>query len=150
MRGDLTGKMLVEAAAVVGRGGGGEAGPVALGLGGERELADDERRPAGVEQRAVHAAGLVLEDAQVDDLARQPFRLLLAVALHGADQHQQPLPDLAGDRAVDGDGGRGNTLDERAHEDLRKTSLTSTAIADCGAVRSGLYQSDMLQRVVIL
>src|SRR5690606_21019211 len=42
LRGDSGRKMLVEALALVGRGRGGEARPVAFGLRGERELADDE------------------------------------------------------------------------------------------------------------
>ena len=107
--------MLVEPAAVVGRGGGGEAGTVALRLGRQRELADDEGSPAGVEHGAVHAAGLVPEDAQVGDFPRQPGRLRLAVALHGADQHDQPRADGRNGAAIDRDGGGSGALDERAH-----------------------------------
>ena len=43
----------------------------ARGVAVERELADDERGAAGVEQRPVHRAGVVVEDAQVRDLGRE-------------------------------------------------------------------------------
>ena len=47
----------------------------------QRELADDERRPAGIEQRAVQAALVVLEDAQPRHFAGQAHRVVLAVLL---------------------------------------------------------------------
>jgi hypothetical protein len=114
--------MLVEAFALVRRGGSGEAGAVALGLRRQRELADDQRRAAGVEQRAVHAAGLVPKNAQIDDFARQPFGFFFPIALHGADQHEKAGPDLAGGPAIDGDGSGGDTLDEGSHLRRNKRS----------------------------
>src|SRR5690606_37260042 len=109
------GKMLVEALAFVGRGGGGEAGAVALRLGGERELADDEGSTPGVQQRAVHAAFLVAEDAQVRDLAREPGGLFLGVAAHGADKNSQARAYRSRDGFVHGDGRLRNALDEGSH-----------------------------------
>ena len=45
-------------------------------VGDQRELADDERVPARVEQAAVELALLVLEDPQARDLAREPLGVL--------------------------------------------------------------------------
>ena len=41
------------------------------GVAVERELADDQRGAAGVEQRTIHRAGVVVEDPQVRDLRRE-------------------------------------------------------------------------------
>ena len=50
-----------------------EARAVALArIRDKRELADDERRAAGVEQAAVELTGVVLEDPQASDLRGQP------------------------------------------------------------------------------
>ena len=55
----------------------------------ERELADDERGAAGVEQRAVHHAVVVVEHAQVRDLRRELGRAGLGVVVRHADEHAQ-------------------------------------------------------------
>jgi hypothetical protein len=59
----------------------------------ERELADDERGAARVEHRAVELAGLVLEDAQPGDLAREAFRVRVAVAVGDAEKDEQARAD---------------------------------------------------------
>src|SRR5579859_1538011 len=82
-RSDVCRKMLVEAVAVFWRGGGRETRAVALGLGCERELADDKCLSARIEQRAAHATTIVPEDAQVRDFAREPFSFPLRIASHG-------------------------------------------------------------------
>ena len=112
---DLAGEMLVEPLAGLGRGGGREAGAVALGLGGEGELANDERRAARVEERAVHPPLVVAEDAQVRRLAREPRALRLGVAAHRADEDDEARSDLADDLAADGDARAGVRWIERAH-----------------------------------
>jgi hypothetical protein len=109
-------EVLVEALAELGRRGGREAGAVALGFGGQRELADDEGRAADVEERAVHPALGVAEDAQVRDLAGEARRARLGIALHGADEHDQAFGDGAGGAAVDRDARLGGALDEGAHQ----------------------------------
>ena len=42
----------------------------------ERELADDERLAGDIDERAVEAAGVVLEDPERRDLRSEPIRLL--------------------------------------------------------------------------
>ncbi len=49
-------------------------------VGEQRELADHERGAAGVEERAVEAARVVLEDAQPRDLAGESHGVLLPIA----------------------------------------------------------------------
>ena len=130
--GDGLRKMLVETPALIRRGGRGKARPVALRLGGQRELADDEGGAAGVDERAVHAAGIVLENPQVDHLARQPVGLGLAIAGHGADQHEKTGADLADGFAGDCDGSGGDALDEGSHGGTSTARLArEEAISAC-------------------
>src|SRR5690606_34853741 len=70
---------------------------------------------ADVEQRPIHAVVLVGEDAQLRGPLRQALRVGVAVALHGAHEHQQATADLAGDLVVDGDGCAAYPLDEATH-----------------------------------
>ena len=64
------------------------------GVRDQRELADDERRAAGVEQRAVELAGVVLEDPQPRDLARETLGLLRRVPVRDAEQDEEAGADL--------------------------------------------------------
>src|SRR5581483_3907544 len=73
---------LVERLGDLRAGGAGEARAVAAArVREQRELADDERCAAGVEERAVEAARFVGEDPQLPRLAREPHRRGLVVAL---------------------------------------------------------------------
>ena len=68
----------------------GERRPVApRRVGDERELADDERGAADVEERAVELAVVALEDAQARDLAGEAFRFGLRVAVGDAEQDER-------------------------------------------------------------
>ena len=66
----------------------------------------------------------------------------VVVALHGADQDQEALADLAHHRAVDADGGLGDALDERPHASscaqggLAPGRLTVMAAARVPSVRA--------------
>ena len=71
--------------------------------------------PAARQDREVHLAGLALEDAQVGDLAREQPGLVVAVALHGADENQHAVADLADRLPGNIDAGLGDPLDERPH-----------------------------------
>jgi hypothetical protein len=85
-------------------GGAGEAGPIAAAdVGGQGELADHQGLAADVDDRAVHLAGVVLEDAQVDDLARQEVYLAFAIAVLHAQQHEKPGPDRRDSLSIDRD-----------------------------------------------
>src|SRR5690349_11917190 len=89
-----------------------EARAVALRrVGEERELADDERRAAGLEERAVELAGVVLEDAQARDLAGEALRSGGVVA--GADAEQDAEPGA--DRSPGGRARADDALDDRSH-----------------------------------
>lgn len=72
---------LVEVARQVGRGGTREAGAGAfVQPPGQRELADDERVAARIEQAAVHAASVVGKDAQAGHAVGQPGTGRIVVA----------------------------------------------------------------------
>ena len=99
----------------------------------ERELADGEDGAAGVGDRAVHHAGVVGEDAQRDDLAREPVAVLVGVVGRDAGQDQQAGSDRGDGGAVDRDRGLAHPLDQCPHAafivayrftTLRLTSLT--------------------------
>ena len=79
----------------------GKAGPVALvGVGDERELADDEDRAARVQDAAVELAFRVLEDAQAGGTAGEPAGLFLGVVLGDAEENAEAGADLADDVTV--------------------------------------------------
>ncbi len=84
-------------------------------IGEQRELRDDERLAAGVDQRAVEAASLVGEQAQFGALAGHPARPGGVVALCDADEHEETRTDGAHDVVTDGDTGPGHTLQDDAH-----------------------------------
>jgi hypothetical protein len=91
-----------------------EARAVALRrVGEERELADDERRAAGLEERAVELAGVVLEDTELPDLRREPLGPRAVVITRDAEQDEQPRADLADGLAADADGRARDALDDR-------------------------------------
>lgn len=95
-------ELLVKPFGLVGRAGAGEGGPVALlAVGVQRELRNDERLSVHIGKRAVRLAVLVLEDAQLEDLAPQPLDLLRAVVRAHAQQDQVPVLARAHRFAVD-------------------------------------------------
>src|SRR4051812_25913461 len=65
----------------------------------QRELTDDERRAADVQEREVEAP-VGLEDPQPRDLPREPRRRLLPVASRHAEQDEQAATDGADDAPV--------------------------------------------------
>jgi hypothetical protein len=67
-------------------------------LGDERELADDERRAAGVEQRAVELAGVALEDAETRDLRGEAIRFGFRIAVRDPEEDNEARADLASGR----------------------------------------------------
>ncbi len=81
----------------------------------ERELADDERLAADVEQRAVRPALVILEDPQLADPARERVGRRLVIAVADAEQHEESTADRADRPAVDPDLGPADPLQERAH-----------------------------------
>src|SRR5438552_9746665 len=67
-----------------------QARPAALAhVGEQRELRDDERRAADVDQAEVHPPRLVGENAQIDDLVREPLhRAVLVIRRRTHQQHE--------------------------------------------------------------
>jgi hypothetical protein len=65
----------------------------------QRELRDDTEGPAHIEQRPVHLALVVEEDAQMHQLLCEQLRIFLSVVPPDADQRQEPLLHH-GDRLV--------------------------------------------------
>ena len=53
---------------------------------------------ADVGDRAIHHAGVVVEDAQRHDLAREPIAVVVAVVGRDAGEHEQARADGADDR----------------------------------------------------
>lgn len=105
------------------RSGFGEARAVALPrVGDQRELADDERCTARVEQAAIEAAGLVLEDAQPRDAAGETLRGRLVVGTRDPEQRAEARADLARRLAVDRDAGSGDALDDCSQSRSRTRS----------------------------
>ena len=92
--------------------------PFCADLRQQRELADDERRAAGVEERAIEATGVVREDPEPRDLAGQPLGVFLGVALRDSEQHEQADADLAAHVSVDADAGAADALDDDPHAEL--------------------------------
>ncbi len=103
-----------------------EARPIALAhVGAQGELADHEHAAAHVQDRAVHLAGVVLEDPQVRDLAGEEGGFALAVAVLDAEQHEEAAADRSDHPVADGDARLAHPLHQRFH---RSTSVWSTLI----------------------
>ncbi|SRR5579875_717757 len=86
----------------------GAASPASIGV--EGELRDDQHFAANIEQRTVHLAFIVAEDAQVDNFISQGLDLNLAITLAYSQQDQQTLTYLAHDLPVYGHAGMTDTL----------------------------------------
>ena len=71
------------------------------GVAGEGEVGDEEDRAAGVGDGAVHLAGVVLEDADLGELARGPFEVGVGVGDREADEGKEAGVDGGAGLAVD-------------------------------------------------
>ena len=100
-----------------------EARAVSLaGVGDERELTDDQRLARDVEERAVEAAALVLEDPEPCDLAGERPSVLLAVAGGDAEQHDDTGPAGADHLTLDRDRGFAHPLHDRTHRRIVRSA----------------------------
>lgn len=107
---------LVEGDGAIGVGGAMPAGAGAFfGAGEEGELADQENPTAAVEDAAVHDAGVVVEEAEVDDLRSEPVDVVGGIGLLDAEKDEEAGGDGAGDFIFDGDGGGADSLEDGAH-----------------------------------
>ena len=133
-------------------------------VGEERELADDERLAADVDERPVEAAVLVGEDAQARDLGGEPRGRRLVVTHRDSDEHEQTRAAARDDVAVDGDRRLAHALDDDPHDGILTALRDSAPPADSddveaahldwpalGAmlVRSGLVTEDDLEAALV-
>ena len=94
--------------------GGREARAVALrGVGEERELAHDQGGAADVDDGAVEAAIVVLEDPQARDLPGEPLRIGVGIALPHAEQDDEAGGYLAAHDTVHRHRGTRDALQNR-------------------------------------
>lgn len=113
---DLLKKFFVEVFGFGGRGCVVEAGAVAfLGVGKERELADDEETALGVEKAAVHGAGVIGKDAEVDDFLREFRAVAFGIVFLDSEEDEEAVADGGNLSVVNGDGGVGDSLKKGAH-----------------------------------
>ena len=79
----------------------------------QRELRHHQRHPADVGEGALHPSGL-LEDAQSGDLRGKPLAILGTIVQADSEEHGDTEFDLGDTLLTDVDGGRANTLNDRA------------------------------------
>ena len=107
---------LVEWLRFLGRCGERKARPIALAcICDQRELADDERGAAHVEEASIEPAVAVVEDPEPCDFAREANGVLLAVAALDAEQDDQSEADLPHQRALDADPRLRDALADNPH-----------------------------------
>src|SRR5262249_15177577 len=91
-------------------------GPTApAGVAVEGELGDDQDVAPLLQDRSVHLAGLVVEDAQVERLVRQLVRGPLPVPLPHPEEDEEAGTDSPDRPPSHADGGSGPPLDHGAH-----------------------------------
>ena len=119
------------ASAIRGRGSRGETGPHSLaGVGGQRELWDQQQPAASVGKGQIHLALGVGKNPVTEQPLAHPLRLRFAIAGFDRDQHQQAGIDGADRFVVDGDRCGGDALEEGDHgvgfgiRDWDSTSVT--------------------------
>ena len=99
-------EMLIERISPVGSGGAQEGRAVAFpGAGVEGELADDNGLSIVIDERAVHPALAVVEDAHVCNLSREPFGVPFCVGVLEAEENKQTTSDGSDYFAFHGDRG---------------------------------------------
>lgn len=81
----------------------------------ERELRDNQRLAAGVDQRAIETPPVIVEDAHLGALAGDPACAGLIVAICDAHQEEQPTADQGDRLGVNGNRGSGDALKNDAH-----------------------------------
>ena len=110
-------KLLVKGDGNLRSGGAAVRGAIAFpGAGKQRELADQQDAALDVLHREVHNSGLVIEDAQPDDLPAQPLDVLRRIGFLDGEQHDQSPLDGTLDGAVDDDLGFRRPLDDGSHQ----------------------------------
>ena len=132
------------------------------GVGDQGELAHDERLASDVENRAIEAPALVLEDAKPRDLAGEPVRLVIAVTGRDADEHDEAAATARANLTAHAERGGRHPLDDGAHrrilaaqvldreadkEDMEAAHHPWPALGAL-LLRDGLVDSDELESVL--
>ena len=84
-------------------------------VGDQRELADDERCTAHVDEVVVELPVHVLEDTKAGDTAGESLGVFGLVPARNAEQDAQAKPDLSHDLLGDHNPRLGDALDDRSH-----------------------------------
>ena len=93
-----------------------ETGPAALAaIAVKRELRDRQHRAAGIQQAAIHLAGIIVKDAQVNDFAGQEFRVRRVIRAGNPQQYQHTRADFPPNGSLHLNLRVSNTLDHRTH-----------------------------------
>lgn len=84
----------------------------------ERELADNQRSPADIQQRAIEVRRGIerREDAQAGDLLRHPFRRFARIVMRNAHQQHHAAPNGTNDLPPYRDRGMFDALQDNTHE----------------------------------
>jgi hypothetical protein len=79
------------------------------------ELAHHDRFASGVEERAIHPAFPVFENAHAGDLACEPLDILFPVDFFDSKKDKEARTDGGDGCFLDGDRGSGNALNDGPH-----------------------------------
>ena len=118
------------------------------GAGEEGELADHQGRAAGIPDAPIHFAGVVREDPERRDLAREQRRGVRGVAGLDADKHHEAGADRRDLLARDVHRGRGYPLQHRSHgvDGAASPLRASTARTAVGSTASSPQSSSNVSR----
>ena len=120
-------KFLVERLAEFGRSGEKEAGPApAARVGVESELRNGENGACVIEERAIHLALVIIEDAEIYDFLRHRNSGGRRILAPDGDERNEARPYRARDAAIDGNACTGDSLEYDSHVSRRM-------ILHCGA-----------------
>ena len=96
----------------------------------QRELGDGENAAASLRDGQVHHAGVVVEDAHLHDLAREPVAIVRRIVATDARQHQESRADGADDVAVDADTRVAHPLHQRPHLTILRSTSSHDAVVE--------------------
>src|SRR5207247_10063737 len=116
--------------------------PLASCIGDQRELADDERLAADVEQAEIELARLVLEDPQPGNLFRQTLGIGNLVTGRDSQEHAKAGAGGADRFATDDDACSQDALNDSAHRRLGD-------VADAGRVVLEIGRASCRESVVV-
>jgi len=122
------GEKLIKPLGVGGKRGTGKGRPVAFAaVGVQRELRDHEQLAAGVDNRAIHFALLVCENAQVRNLVAKRLRTLFVVLFADAQENAQARTDFSNDFVSHGYTSFADSLKDDAHVGINAFSRQGMA-----------------------